>query len=69
MFNWFKSSNKESAPTEQPTWDANTVTMQQPSGPEAPVTERVVTGQPNQPEQMQMSLRGGGEGEDVCCGV
>ncbi|PYH81116.1 hypothetical protein BO82DRAFT_354855 [Aspergillus uvarum CBS 121591] len=46
MFNWFKSSNKESAPTQQPTWDANTVTMQQPSGPEAPVTERVVTGQP-----------------------
>ncbi|TPR06472.1 Spherulation-specific 4 family protein [Aspergillus niger] len=45
------------------------MTMQQPSAPEAPVTEQVVTGQPGQQETMQMNLRGGGEGEDVCCGV
>ncbi|GAT18554.1 similar to An12g10350 [Aspergillus luchuensis] len=45
MFDWFKSSNKESA-TQQPTWNPNTMTMQQPSAPEAPVTEQVVTGQP-----------------------
>lgn len=89
MFDWFKSSNKESA-TQQPTWNPNTMTMQQPSAPEAPVTEQVVTGQPVRPiqvhspwcdtgstltylqgqqETMQMNLRGGGEGEDVCCGV
>ncbi|RAK84455.1 hypothetical protein BO79DRAFT_259232 [Aspergillus costaricaensis CBS 115574] len=64
MFDWFKSSNKESA-TQQPTWNPNTMTMQQPSAPEAPVTEQVVTGQPGQQETMQMGLRGGGEGEDV----
>ncbi|GKZ20858.1 hypothetical protein AbraIFM66951_009177 [Aspergillus brasiliensis] len=61
MFDWFKSSNKESAATQQPTWNPNTMTMQQPSAPEAPVTEQVVTGQPGQQETMQMSLRGGGE--------
>ncbi|PWY90393.1 hypothetical protein BO94DRAFT_533882 [Aspergillus sclerotioniger CBS 115572] len=68
MFGWFKSSNQESAPV-QNTWNPNTLTMQQPSAPEAPVTEQVVTGQPGQQETMQMNLRGGGEGEDVCCGV
>ncbi|RAK95338.1 uncharacterized protein BO80DRAFT_368970 [Aspergillus ibericus CBS 121593] len=67
MFSWFKSSNQESAPA-QATWNPNTVTMQ-PSSPEVPVTEQVVTGQPGQQETMQMNLRGGGEGEDVCCGV
>ncbi|OOF93568.1 hypothetical protein ASPCADRAFT_209508 [Aspergillus carbonarius ITEM 5010] len=68
MFSWFKSSNQESAPV-QNTWNPNTLTMEQPSAPDAPVTEQVVTGQPAQQETMQMSLRGGGEGEDVCCGV
>ncbi|PYH98469.1 hypothetical protein BO71DRAFT_316372, partial [Aspergillus ellipticus CBS 707.79] len=67
MFSWFKSSKQESA-TQQPTWDANTMTMQQPSSPEAPSTERVVTEQPNTDEAMKMNLRGGGAG-DVCCGV
>ncbi|PWY83348.1 hypothetical protein BO70DRAFT_386810 [Aspergillus heteromorphus CBS 117.55] len=70
MFSWFKSANKESAPTtQQPTWNPDTMTMQQPQHPDAPISERVVSGQPGQQETMQMSLRGGGEGEDVCCGV
>ncbi|KAL4889523.1 hypothetical protein BDV59DRAFT_205193 [Aspergillus ambiguus] len=71
IFTWFKSSKEESAPkTQQPTWDPNTLTMQQPSSPAAPTTERVVTEQPEQTNQenMQMKLRGGGAG-DVCCGV
>lgn len=47
LFSWFKSSKEESAPqTQQPTWDPNTLTMQQPSSPAAPTTERVVTEQP-----------------------
>lgn len=46
VFNWFKSSKEESSATQQPSWDANTMTMQQPSSPEAPSTERVVTQQP-----------------------
>ncbi|BCS01813.1 uncharacterized protein AKAW2_60077S [Aspergillus luchuensis] len=68
VFNWFKSSKEESSATQQPSWDANTMTMQQPSSPEAPSTERVVTQQPNTQEEMKMGLRGGGAG-DVCCGV
>ncbi|PYH66743.1 uncharacterized protein BO88DRAFT_85913 [Aspergillus vadensis CBS 113365] len=68
VFNWFKSSKEESTSTQQPSWDANTMTMQQPSSPEAPSTERVVTQQPNTQEEMKMGLRGGGAG-DVCCGV
>lgn len=55
MFDWFKSSNKESA-TQQPTWNPNTMTMQQPSAPEAPVTEQVVTGQPVRPTHLQSPL-------------
>ncbi|RHZ53089.1 hypothetical protein CDV55_102149 [Aspergillus turcosus] len=46
LFDFFKSS-KDSAPSQQqPTWDPNTLTMQQPASPEAPSTERVVTEQP-----------------------
>ncbi|CAL5873274.1 uncharacterized protein PFLUO_LOCUS7543 [Penicillium psychrofluorescens] len=65
-FNLF-SSKKESAP--EATWDANTATVQnqQPTSPEAPSTERVITEQPNSQENM-MKLRGGGAG-DICCGV
>ncbi|PWY90300.1 hypothetical protein BO94DRAFT_533807 [Aspergillus sclerotioniger CBS 115572] len=44
------------------------MTMQQPSSPEVPTTDRVVTEQPNYQEEMKMNLRGGGAG-DVCCGV
>ncbi|PYI34015.1 hypothetical protein BP00DRAFT_423593 [Aspergillus indologenus CBS 114.80] len=71
MFNLFKST-KESTPAEgAPTWNPNTatmMTMQQPSSPQAPSTERVVTEQPSTQEQMHMNLRGGGAG-GVCCGV
>ncbi|KAJ5611052.1 hypothetical protein N7510_007771 [Penicillium lagena] len=66
-FNLFSSSKKDSAP--EATWDANTATVQnqQPTSPDAPSTERVVTEQPNSQENM-MKLRGGGAG-DVCCGL
>ncbi|PWY88916.1 hypothetical protein BO70DRAFT_308865, partial [Aspergillus heteromorphus CBS 117.55] len=69
MFSWFKST-KQQEESAQPTWDPNTMTMtsQQPSSPEAPSTERVITEQPNTDEAMKMNLRGGGAG-DVCCGV
>lgn len=45
LFNWFSSSKQESAPT---TWDATTATVQnqQPTSPDAPSTERVVSEQP-----------------------
>ncbi|OQD75250.1 hypothetical protein PENDEC_c008G04513 [Penicillium decumbens] len=61
---WF-SPKQESAPT----WDGATASVQnqQPTSPDAPSTERIVTEQPNSQENM-MKLRGGGAG-DVCCGV
>ncbi|KAJ5257016.1 hypothetical protein N7478_013120 [Penicillium angulare] len=66
MFNlsWF-SSKKEASPT----WDSATATVQnqQPTSPDAPSTERVVTEQPNSQDNM-VKLRGGGAG-DVCCGL
>lgn len=43
--NWFKSSNQQES-AQQPTWDPNTLTMQQPTSPQAPSTENVVTEQP-----------------------
>ncbi|KAJ5611813.1 hypothetical protein N7528_008918 [Penicillium herquei] len=60
---WF---SKKEAPS---TWDATTgnIQNQQPTSPDAPSTERVITEQPNSQENM-MKLRGGGAG-DVCCGV
>ncbi|KAJ5913701.1 hypothetical protein N7504_002584 [Penicillium tannophilum] len=66
LFNWFSSSKQESAPA---TWDATTATVQnqQPTSPDAPSTERVVSEQPNSQENM-MKLRGGGGG-DICCGI
>ncbi|PIG69620.1 hypothetical protein AARAC_006628 [Aspergillus arachidicola] len=68
MFDWFKS--KEETPTQElRTWDPRTVAMQQPTTPEAATTNQVVSEQPRQQETMHTSLRGGGEGEDVCCGV
>ncbi|KAJ5227361.1 uncharacterized protein N7469_007367 [Penicillium citrinum] len=63
--NWF-FSNQDSV--QDATWTANTATIQnqQPTSPEFPMTDRVVTEQPN--SQDNMKLRGGGAG-DVCCGV
>lgn len=46
LFDFFKSSKDASPAQQQPTWDPNTLTMQQPPRPEAPSTERVVTEQP-----------------------
>ncbi|CAG7918951.1 unnamed protein product [Penicillium olsonii] len=65
MFGWFKSSNEAK---QEPTWDAATMTMEQPSTAEAMSSNNVVVQQPN-PETMKMELRGGGEGGDICCGV
>lgn len=44
IFGWFKSSKEERAPERK--WDPKTVTMEQPTSPPAPSTERVVTEQP-----------------------
>ena len=46
-FSWFKASNKEDQNTS--TWNPNTLTMEQPSSPSAPVAQQnqgVVTEQP-----------------------
>jgi hypothetical protein len=45
MFGWFKSSN-ESQLTQEPTWDAATMTMEQPSNAEAMSSNQVVSQQP-----------------------
>ncbi|OQE23295.1 hypothetical protein PENFLA_c011G09323 [Penicillium flavigenum] len=66
MFGWFKSSN-DSYPTQEPTWDATTIAMEQPSNAEAMSSNNIVSQQPS-PESMKMELRGGGGG-DVCCGI
>ncbi|OOO07119.1 hypothetical protein OAory_01093220 [Aspergillus oryzae] len=66
-FSWFKSS-KEEETSQQPTWNPNTLTMEQPTSPAAPNQQQVVTEQPASQEQMNMSLRGGGGG-GVCCGI
>ncbi|CAI7621794.1 unnamed protein product [Penicillium crustosum] len=67
MFGWFKSSN-ESKPTQEPTWNAATMTMEQPPSAEAMSSNNVVSEQPCS-ESMKMELRGGGEGGDICCGI
>ncbi|PLB51194.1 hypothetical protein P170DRAFT_474741 [Aspergillus steynii IBT 23096] len=63
LFNFFKSSSnqQQEQQPQQATWDPNTLTMQQPSCPTAPSTERVVTEQPN--SEQNMKLRGGGGGD------
>lgn len=45
-FNFFKSAPAETEPTQQNSWDPNTVAMQQPSSPAAPSTNKVVSEQP-----------------------
>ncbi|KAJ5970381.1 uncharacterized protein N7479_000299 [Penicillium vulpinum] len=66
MFGWFKSS-EESKSTQEPTWDAATLAMEQPSTTETMSSNNVISQQPS-PESMKMELRGGGSG-DVCCGM
>ncbi|KAJ6119292.1 hypothetical protein N7523_003572 [Penicillium sp. IBT 18751x] len=64
---WF-SSAQESA---EGKWDANTLTVQQPTSPAAPAMNQTVSEQPGAPESMVtdgVHLRGGGEG-DICCGM
>lgn len=46
LFDFFKSSKEESPRTQEPTWDPNTMTIQQPSSPSAPVVDRAVSEQP-----------------------
>ncbi|KAJ5098102.1 hypothetical protein N7532_005103 [Penicillium argentinense] len=71
VFNWFSPKR---VPSPEATRDATTTTVQnqQPSSPDAPSAERVMTEQPippsSQNSQENMRLRGGGAG-DVCCGV
>lgn len=45
MFSWFKSSN-ESKPTQEPTWNAATMAMEQPPNAEAMSSNNVVAQQP-----------------------
>lgn len=45
MFGWFKSSNDPN-PTQEPTWDATTIAMEQPSNAEAMSPNNVVSQQP-----------------------
>ncbi|KAJ5215665.1 uncharacterized protein N7498_002072 [Penicillium cinerascens] len=63
--NWFQASQEPA----EAKWDANAVTMQQPSRPAGPAMEQTISEQPGSPESMGVHVRGGGEGEDVCCGV
>ncbi|KAJ5907444.1 hypothetical protein N7495_000126 [Penicillium taxi] len=67
-FNLFKSSSSQEAePTQAVGWNSNAFSMQQPSSPAAPSTNKnVVDEQPSGQEQMQ--LRGGGGG-GLCCGL
>ncbi|KAJ5495999.1 hypothetical protein N7539_001115 [Penicillium diatomitis] len=63
--NWFSPAQE----TENK-WNARNVELQQPNGPSGPsMNNEAVTQQPGGPEQMNVHMRGGGEGEDVCCGV
>ncbi|KAJ5586785.1 uncharacterized protein N7459_002550 [Penicillium hispanicum] len=64
--NWFQPTQEAAAENK---WDANTLAMQQPGSPAAPEMNQTVSQQPGAPESMGVHLRGGGEGEDVCCGV
>lgn len=48
FFDWFKSSKQEElspSQQQQPTWDPNSLIMHQPSSPNAPIVESVVTQQ------------------------
>ncbi|OJJ46584.1 hypothetical protein ASPZODRAFT_16337 [Penicilliopsis zonata CBS 506.65] len=66
MFGFSLFSSSKSENTESNTWDPKTLEQNQPSSPAAP--EQIVSQQPATQEQMQMSLRGGGEA-GFCCGL
>ncbi|KAL4883388.1 hypothetical protein BJY04DRAFT_184547 [Aspergillus karnatakaensis] len=71
LFSFFTSKESSSNHNQNPTFDPNTLTMVQPSSPNAPSTEQVVNEQPTRQENMStdnaMQLRGGGGG--FCCGL
>ncbi|KAJ5168524.1 uncharacterized protein N7482_004118 [Penicillium canariense] len=63
--NWFSPAQEN-----ENKWDAHTVQLQQPNSPAGPtMNNETVTEQPGDREEMSVHMRGGGEGEDVCCGV
>ncbi|CAG7960243.1 unnamed protein product [Penicillium nalgiovense] len=63
ILSWF---SKEATPNS--TSDATTsIESHQPTSPNAPSIDRMVTEQPNSEENM-LKLRGGGTG-DICCGL
>ncbi|KAJ5183419.1 hypothetical protein N7492_001035 [Penicillium capsulatum] len=66
IWNWFSPAQESRAANK---WDANTLAMQQPGSPAGPEMGQPVTQQPGEPDSMNVHMRGGGEGEDVCCGV
>ncbi|KAF9886711.1 hypothetical protein FE257_011225 [Aspergillus nanangensis] len=70
MFNLFSSkSSQQESTTSSPSWNPNSLTMDQPAQPSAMQHQsQVVTEQPTTTENMEMRLRGGGGG-DVCCGI
>ncbi|BCS04114.1 uncharacterized protein AKAW2_70992A [Aspergillus luchuensis] len=67
FFDWITTSLSK-APTLEPQshiWDPETVTMQQPTAPEPPSTKTSTAAA----ESSDVSMRGGGEAGEVCCGV
>ncbi|KAJ5905777.1 uncharacterized protein N7473_002693 [Penicillium subrubescens] len=63
--NWFSPAQEN-----ENKWDARNVELQQPNSPAGPaMNNEAVNQQPGGPEQMNVHMRGGGEGEDVCCGI
>ncbi|KAE8355234.1 hypothetical protein BDV28DRAFT_129372 [Aspergillus coremiiformis] len=67
LFDFFKFAKAGSPRNQKPTWDPDTLTMQQPASPPAPVAERGA-GRSDAQENTRVKLRGGGGG-DICCGV
>ncbi|KAJ5763574.1 hypothetical protein N7533_002255 [Penicillium manginii] len=60
--NWFQSAE---GPSAERKWDANAVTMQQPTSPSAPKMSNTITEQPGASQSMDVHMRGGGAGEAV----
>ncbi|PYH81060.1 hypothetical protein BO82DRAFT_285009 [Aspergillus uvarum CBS 121591] len=67
FFDWiFTPFGRAPTPEQQEyVWNPETVTMQQPAATEAPSTKIPTMTQ----EPAALSLRGGGEAGEVCCGV
>ncbi|RAL07357.1 uncharacterized protein BO97DRAFT_409078 [Aspergillus homomorphus CBS 101889] len=65
-FAWLRPTRE--APVAESTWNPGSLEMQEPRRMGVPPGQSVVTEQPRIGEPM-LQLRGGGEGEDVCCGL